>query len=71
MSYSIEQHHHTDPEGRPAGGTTTGRGFRIDWQNGPLVVRACSRRRRDRPQVHHVHPRSPRQRRCAVNGSDA
>jgi hypothetical protein len=28
----------SDDQGRPAGGVTYGRGFRIDWQNGPLAV---------------------------------
>lgn len=28
--------HFTDVEGRPAGGTSTGTGFTIAWQNGPL-----------------------------------
>ncbi len=35
---SIVQDHVLDEEGNPAGGVTFGRGFRIDWQNGPLVV---------------------------------
>ena len=29
--------HFTDSKGRPAGGSTYGRGFAIAWQNGPLV----------------------------------
>jgi hypothetical protein len=35
-----EVHHNnlSDDQGRPAGGETHGRGFRIDWQNGPLAV---------------------------------
>ena len=28
--------HWTDSEGRPAGGVSSGRGFVISWQNGPL-----------------------------------
>jgi len=28
----------SDEKGRPAGGCTTGRGFTIAWQDGPLVV---------------------------------
>ncbi len=27
---------HWDDEGKPAGGVTSGRGFAISWQNGPL-----------------------------------
>ena len=27
-----------DEQGRPAGGETSGRGFHIAWQNGPLAV---------------------------------
>lgn len=34
----INENHVLDAEGRPAGGTTTGRGIHIEWQNGPLVV---------------------------------
>lgn len=37
MRTQIVEEHRTDAEGRPAGGTTTGRGFQIEWQNGPLV----------------------------------
>ena len=36
--------HWDDNEGRPAGGTTSGRGFTISWQNGPL---GTGRARRD------------------------
>ena len=28
--------HWSDEKGRPAGGTSSGRGFTISWQNGPL-----------------------------------
>ena len=28
--------HWSDDQGRPAGGVTSGRGFAISWQNGPL-----------------------------------
>ena len=28
--------HRTDSDGNPAGGLTTGVGYRIDWQDGPL-----------------------------------
>ena len=38
MRSAIEQQHNVDDHGRPAGGFTEGRGFRIDWQNGPLAV---------------------------------
>lgn len=38
MRTPIHQQHDTDANGNPAGGATTGRGFRIDWQNGPLAV---------------------------------
>ncbi len=30
------QEHWTDENGRPAGGVTSGQGFTISWQNGPL-----------------------------------
>ncbi len=30
------EEHWADAEGRPAGGTSSGRGFTISWQNGPL-----------------------------------
>ena len=36
--------HFTDSEGRPAGGSTYGRGFAIAWQNGPLVDPATGER---------------------------
>jgi hypothetical protein len=32
----IEQHHVSDDYGNPAGGTTSGLGFEIKWQDGPL-----------------------------------
>lgn len=38
MRSEILEVHNVDAEGRPAGGTTIGRGFKIDWQNGPLAV---------------------------------
>ena len=38
MRSEILEAHNVDAEGRPAGGTTIGRGFKIDWQNGPLAV---------------------------------
>ena len=30
------QEHWSDEQGRPAGGVSSGRGFAISWQNGPL-----------------------------------
>jgi hypothetical protein len=30
------EEHWTDDQGRPAGGVSTGKGFTISWQNGPL-----------------------------------
>lgn len=38
MRSPIEERHDKDEHGNPAGGTTTGRGFTITWQNGPLAV---------------------------------
>lgn len=35
---AIDSVHQTDIDGNPAGGLTTGIGFSIDWQNGPLCV---------------------------------
>lgn len=35
--------HETDEQGNPAGGTTSGRGFTIQWQNGPLRVNGTRR----------------------------
>jgi len=32
----MQSSHFTDENGRPAGGTTYGRGFAIGWQRGPL-----------------------------------
>lgn len=37
MRSAILEDHRTDDEGRPAGGTTTGGGIHVEWQNGPLV----------------------------------
>jgi hypothetical protein len=34
----ITSNHFTDSHGRPAGGSTYGRGFAIAWQHGPLKV---------------------------------
>lgn len=36
MDQEIEQHHHTDSAGNPAGGWTAGAGIDIKWQDGPL-----------------------------------
>ena len=38
MRSPITEVHTSDEQGRPAGGTTMGRGFTIYWQNGPLMV---------------------------------
>jgi hypothetical protein len=32
----LKEDHRLDVDGNPAGGTTTGRGISIEWQNGPL-----------------------------------
>lgn len=37
MRSAITEEHDVDDQGRPAGGLTTGRGFVIEWQKGPLV----------------------------------
>src|SRR5215469_18607581 len=34
----VVQQHNTDGNGNPAGGYAFGTGFRIEWQNGPLMV---------------------------------
>lgn len=36
MNQPIVGQHFNDEKGNPAGGTTTGRGISISWQNGPL-----------------------------------
>lgn len=36
MRQQITQQHYTDEDGNPAGGSTSGRGISISWQNGPL-----------------------------------
>ena len=36
MNQPIQSSHFEDEDGNPAGGTTTGTGFTISWQNGPL-----------------------------------
>ena len=37
MRSPIRAEHWNDANGNPAGGTTSGNGFAIGWQNGPLV----------------------------------
>ncbi|MGH9095568.1 MAG: hypothetical protein ACRDXE_10445 [Acidimicrobiales bacterium] len=37
MTY-IDQQHNLDHAGNPAGGTTTGAGIDIRWQDGPLAI---------------------------------
>lgn len=36
MRIGFKSFHWLSPEGNPAGGCTTGTGFTISWQNGPL-----------------------------------
>lgn len=36
MKFGHFEEHWSDDKGRPAGGVSTGRGFTISWQNGPL-----------------------------------
>jgi hypothetical protein len=36
MKQEISEEHVTDRSGNPTGGKTTGTGFRIQWQDGPL-----------------------------------
>jgi len=38
MRSEILEAHNVDAEGRPAGGSTFGRGIEIHWQEGPLAV---------------------------------
>lgn len=38
MNQQITGSHFYDENGNPAGGTTTGTGISISWQNGPLAV---------------------------------
>ena len=33
----FSEQHHSDADDNPAGGTTSGVGFSIDWQDGPLA----------------------------------
>jgi hypothetical protein len=37
-SQGFHEFHDVDARGRPAGGRTTGKGFVINWQRGPLLV---------------------------------
>lgn len=37
--------HWTDENGKPAGGVSTGKGFTISWQNGPLGRTGTDKRR--------------------------
>lgn len=37
-SLGVIEEHKVDAKGRPAGGTTKGKGINIKWQNGPLNV---------------------------------
>ncbi len=43
MRQILEQHR-TDKQGHPAGGTTTGLGIEIHWQDGPLGAQGDARR---------------------------
>lgn len=36
MSQTFKEEHWVDANGNPAGGVSTGTGFTISWQNGPL-----------------------------------
>jgi hypothetical protein len=36
MNQTINEEHRVDQFNKPAGGTTTGLGIHIEWQNGPL-----------------------------------
>jgi hypothetical protein len=36
MQQELTQKHFLDVNGNPAGGVTTGKGIRIEWQDGPL-----------------------------------
>lgn len=38
MNQPFMEEHWTDADGNPAGGVSTGVGFTISWQNGPLAV---------------------------------
>ena len=37
MQQEIHQSHYVEANGNPSGGLTSGIGFMINWQNGPLV----------------------------------
>jgi hypothetical protein len=38
MQQDFKQQHWVDGENNPAGGVTSGNGFTISWQNGPLAM---------------------------------
>lgn len=38
MMQQLDEDHRLDDKGRPAGGTTRGRGITIEWQDGPLAA---------------------------------
>lgn len=38
MNQELAHDHRLDADGNPAGGTTSGVGLSIEWQNGPLAV---------------------------------
>jgi len=40
MNQQIAESHYTDDNGNPTGGTTSGKGISISWQNGPLGIGA-------------------------------
>ena len=44
MHAGIGEEHKVDAKGRPAGGTTKGKGINIKWQNGPLVAKDGTRK---------------------------
>jgi hypothetical protein len=43
MRGTISETHKVDDEGNPAGGTSTGRGVVVSWQDGPLSVDGAAR----------------------------
>lgn len=45
MNNGFKSEHWTDVKGNPAGGNTYGDGFAIGWQNGPLKVFGCERKK--------------------------
>lgn len=44
MRTQIHERHDFDEAGNPSGGQTTGKGFVINWQQGPLVTESGERR---------------------------